>query len=71
MASSSQLSHTGSTVKEEEPNTTEVVRTESKADVEKIIVPTSGPPDFPEGGLRAWLTVLGGYVNTHLTDILQ
>jgi hypothetical protein len=34
---------------------------ELTADVEKPSQ-TPGPPQFPEGGLQAWLTVLGGYV---------
>ena len=64
-ASSSELSHRPSdSVKIEEGIVVDVVRTNSKADVEANLqaAKTSSPPDFPEGGLRAWLTVLGGYV---------
>lgn len=63
-SSSSDHSHSQSSVKIEDGIAVEIVRTNSKADVEanaQVLKPST-PPDFPEGGLRAWLTVLGGYV---------
>ncbi|KAF8956576.1 major facilitator superfamily domain-containing protein [Flammula alnicola] len=46
--------------------TSEVIRADSKEDTEANPT-TIPPPDFPEGGLRAWLTVLGGTMVTFCT----
>ncbi len=63
LASSSELSRGELSVKDEHEVTTETLRMSSKTDVEVAVLTTpSAAPDFPEGGLRAWLTVLGGYV---------
>ena len=32
-------------------------------------VPVAGPPTFPEGGLQAWLSVLGGCVSVYHTKL--
>ncbi|KAF8192999.1 major facilitator superfamily domain-containing protein [Pholiota molesta] len=68
-SSSSEHAHSQSNIKIEDEIAVEIVRTNSKADVEanaQVLKP-SIPPDFPEGGLRAWLTVLGGTMVTFCT----
>ncbi|KJA21762.1 hypothetical protein HYPSUDRAFT_41606 [Hypholoma sublateritium FD-334 SS-4] len=68
IGSSSELSRGGSSVKDEHEVTSETLRMNSKTDVEVTVLTTpSAAPDFPEGGLRAWLTVLGGTMTTFCT----
>jgi MFS family permease len=50
--------------KETEANIFPEPRVEAEADLEKAKAPVSGgpnPADFPDGGLEAWLVVLGGW----------
>lgn len=72
IGSSSELSRGGSSVKDEHEVTSETLRMNSKTDVEVTVLTTpSAVPDFPEGGLRAWLTVLGGYVQCTFAAIAR
>lgn len=35
---------------------------QEKAALDSPIIPSSGPPKAPDGGLQAWLQVLGGFL---------